>query len=373
MNQLMKTPRSVDIDITNKCNLRCKYCSHFNSPGEVSTDLPTEEWLRFFEELKSIAVMEVTFSGGEPFYRNDFRDILTGIKKNKMRYSILTNGTLITDEIAKFIASTHRCNSIQISLDGSVPEIHDACRGVGSFKKAMEGIACLKSYQIPLTVRVTINRYNVNDLENIAELLLEEIGLPSFSTNSATHFGLCKNNAEQVQLTPDEHYLAMNTLQILNNRYSDRIQAQAGPLSNLKAWNKMKKSLSQGLEEPSNLGFGHLTSCGGPMTNIAIRADGVIVPCSLLSHIELGRINEDNLTEIWSHHPQLIRLRERHKISLKDFEFCRGCDYIEYCRGGCPAVAYNILGNEYHPSPDSCLKRFLEASGTLLTKRCETL
>lgn len=373
MNQLMKTPRSVDIEITNRCNLRCKYCSHFNSPGDVGIDLPTEEWLRFFEELKSCAVMDVTLSGGEPFYRDDFRDLLTGIINNKMRYSILSNGALITDEMANFIASTHRCNSIQISVDGSVPEIHDACRGVGSFAKAMEGIACLKRYHLPLDVRVTINRYNVKDLENIAELLLGKIGLPSFSTNSATYFGLCKNNAEQVQLTPDEHYLAMNTLQILNNRYSDRIQAQAGPLANLKAWNKMKKALSQGLEKTPNLVAGHLTSCGGPMKKIAVRSDGVIVPCSLLSHIELGRINKDKLMEIWSHHPQLIRLRERHRISLKDFEFCRGCDYLEYCRGGCPAVAYSILGNEYHPSPDSCLKRFLEASGTLQMEGSEIL
>lgn len=373
MNRLMRTPKSVDIEITNGCNLRCKYCSHFNSSGDVGIDLPTEEWLRFFEELKSCAVMEVTFSGGEPFYRKDFRDILTGIIKNKMRYSILSNGTLITDEMAEFIASTHRCNSIQISLDGSVPEIHDACRGAGSFTKAMEGVACLKRHQIPFNVRVTINRYNVKDLENIAELLLEEIGLPSFSTNSATHFGLCKSNAEQVQLTPEEHYLAMETLQTLDNRYSDRIQASAGPLANLKAWNKMKKAHSQGLIEPPIPGGGHLTSCGGPMSKIAVRSDGVIVPCNLLSHIELGRINKDNLREIWSHHPQLIRLRERQRISLKDFEFCSGCDYIEYCKGGCPAVAYNILGDEYHPSPDSCLKRFLVASGKLLTERSEVL
>ena len=83
MNQLMKTPRSVFIEITNRCNLRCKYCSHFDSPGDVGIDLPTEEWLRFFEELKSCAVMEVTLSGGEPFCRDDFRELLTGITKNR--------------------------------------------------------------------------------------------------------------------------------------------------------------------------------------------------------------------------------------------------------------------------------------------------
>lgn len=370
MNQLMKTPRSVFIEITNRCNLRCKYCSHFDSPGDVGIDLPTEEWLRFFEELKSCAVMEVTLSGGEPFCRDDFRELLTGITKNRMRYGILSNGTMISDEIAKFIASTHRCNSIQISLDGSIPEIHDACRGIGSFERAVEGIDCLKRFKLPLAVRVTINRHNVFDLENIARFLLEEMRLPSFSTNSATHFGLCKSNAEQVQLTPEEHCLAMKTLQILNKRYPGRILAQAGPLANFRAWNRMKKDLSQGLEETPNVG-GHLTSCGGPNTKIAVRADGVIVPCNFLGHIELGRINKDKLEEIWQHHPQLIRLRDRHKISLTNFEFCRECDYIRYCRGGCPAVAYNYLGNEYHPSPDSCLRRFLEAQDTFLMEEGE--
>jgi SynChlorMet cassette radical SAM/SPASM protein ScmE len=369
MNKIMKTPRSVDIEITNRCNLRCKYCSHFDSSGDVGIDLPTEEWLRFFEELNFCAVMEVTLSGGEPFCRDDFRELLTGIIKNRMRYSILSNGTMISDEMARFIASTHRCNGIQISLDGSIPKIHDACRGIGSFERAMQGIYRLMSYKLPLTVRVTINRHNVKYLENIADFLLEEIKLPSFSTNNATHFGLCKSNAEQVQLTPDEHYFAMKTLQILNKKYSGRIHAQAGPLANFRAWNRMKKGHTQGLEETPSLG--HLTSCAGPNTKIAVRSDGVIVPCNQLGHIELGRINKDELKEIWHHHPQLIRLRERHKIPLTNFEFCRECDYIRYCRGGCPAVAYNLLGNEYHPSPDSCLRRFLVAHKTFLMEEGE--
>ncbi len=45
MMRIMKTPKSMDIDITDRCNLRCKYCSHFSSAGDVGKDLPTEEWL----------------------------------------------------------------------------------------------------------------------------------------------------------------------------------------------------------------------------------------------------------------------------------------------------------------------------------------
>ena len=63
---LMKTPKSVDLEITNMCNLRCKHCSHFSSEGDVDRDISTEEWLEFFEELNRCAVMDVCLQGGEP-------------------------------------------------------------------------------------------------------------------------------------------------------------------------------------------------------------------------------------------------------------------------------------------------------------------
>lgn len=117
--RVMRTPRSIDIEITNRCNLRCKYCAHFSSPGDVDNDLPKEEWFKFFEELNRCAVMDVTLSGGEPFHRQNITEIIESIIHNRMRYAILSNGTLITDEMAKFLAETKRCNSVQVSIDGS--------------------------------------------------------------------------------------------------------------------------------------------------------------------------------------------------------------------------------------------------------------
>ena len=97
---VMRTPRTVDIAITGQCNLRCAYCSHFSSSGDVNDDLPTIEWLNFFRELNRCAVMNVILQGGEPFCRIDLKNLLEGIVENRMRFSILTNGTLITEDIA---------------------------------------------------------------------------------------------------------------------------------------------------------------------------------------------------------------------------------------------------------------------------------
>jgi len=208
----MKTPRSVDLDVTNRCNLRCKYCYHFTSAGDVGKDLPVEEWLEFFEELTRCAVTNVTIAGGEPFYREDLKELIDGVVRNRLRFNLLSNGTLITDEIAAYLASTGRCDGVQVSIDGSIPITHDSFRGKGNFVKAMSGIRTLLKHKLSVPIRVTIHRKNVHDLEGVARLLLEEIGLPSFSTNSAGYMGLCQQNTEQVQLTAEEFSLAMETL-----------------------------------------------------------------------------------------------------------------------------------------------------------------
>lgn len=227
----------------------------------------------------------------------------------------------------------------------------------------MQGIRTLQRNGVSAAVRVTIHRQNVRDLDNIARLLLEEIGLPSFSTNSAGYMGLCQKNTDQVQLTSEERHLAMTTLLKLVKKYEGRISAQAGPLAEGRDWLKMEKARRDALDSlPEG---GRLTGCGCPFSKIAVRTDGVYVPCNMLSHIELGRINRDSLQDIWQNHPELWKIRERRSKALGDFEFCRGCPYLNYCTGNCPALAYALLGQVDHPSPDACLRKYLGEGGRL--------
>ncbi len=361
--KIIRTPRSVDLDITNRCNLRCRYCYHFSGPGDVDQDLPKSEWLRFFEELNRCAVMNVTLAGGEPFFREDLKEMIEGIVDNRMRFSILSNGTLITDEMAAFLSSSGRCEGVQVSIDGSKPETHDACRGKGNFKRAIAGIRCLRKHNLPVQVRVTIHRHNVSDLEAIAMLLLEEIGLAGFSTNAASYMGLCRQNVEQVGLSTEDRTLAMETLLRLNSKYDNRISAQAGPLAEAVRWTEMELARQKGKKRISTGGF--LTACGCVMNKIAVRADGVIVPCTMLSHMEIGQINRDDLKDIWQNHPEIKKIRQRRHIPLNDYEFCKGCEFINYCTGNCPGLAYTITGKVNHPSPDACLRQFLEDGGKL--------
>lgn len=359
---LMRTPRDVEISITGRCNLKCLYCYHFTGAGDVDRDLPAEEWERFLEELGKCAVMRVTLGGGEPFYRRDLKEIIESVVRNRMRFTLLTNGTLVTDDTARFLASTKRCDKVQVSVDGSTPSTHDYCRGRGNFARAMSGIGHLQGNGVPVSVRVTIHKGNVNDLENIAKLLLEDLGLPAFSTNSASYMGLCRQNSGMVRMSTQDRMLAMDTLLRLNNKYHGRILAAAGPLAEAKRWAWMERQRREGKKVPE---CGYLKGCGGIFRKLAVRADGAIVPCTMLSHIELGRINRDRLADVWRDHPELKRLRERGNIPLEELEHCRGCRYSMYCTGNCPAAAYTLTGSDGGPCPDACLRKFLDEGGRL--------
>ncbi len=360
---LMQTPREVDVAISSRCNLRCRYCYFFDNPEVVYEDLPTGPWLRFFDECGRCAVMKIILAGGEPFIRKDFGALIDGIVRNRMRFAVLTNGTLVTDETADLIVRSGRCDYVQVSLDGARPETHDACRGEGSFDLALRGLQTLQRHGIRTTVRVTIHRHNFNDLENIARLLLEELGLNSFSTNAAGYMGSCRQNAEHVMLSTQDRQAAMENLLWLEEKYPGRISATAGPLASARTWRKMADA--QMTAAPPFANGGRLTGCGCANSRIAVRSDGVVIPCAMLPHMELGRIDSDSLAHLWQHHPVLNGLRTRVNTPLTEFAFCDDCPYIPYCTGNCPGVGYNITGQVDHPSPDSCLRQFLADGGAI--------
>ena len=81
--------------------------------------------------------------------------------------------------------------------------------------------------------------------------------------------------------------------------------------------------------------------------------------------MEMGRIGENSLLDVWQNSPALQSLRSRHTIPLSSFPHCHDCAYEPYCTGNCPGLSYTLTGEVNHPSPDACLRRFLEDGGTL--------
>ena len=363
-SRIEDAPRNFDLSLTGRCNLHCAYCFYADEMAGRH-DLPLERWLTFFDELKGLAVRNLTLSGGEVFMRPDLWDLIDGVVESRMRYGILSNGTLITEKTLLRFEETgrrRRLNSIQISIDGSCAAVHDASRGAGSFDKAIRGLRLLKEAGFPVTVRVTVNRHNVNDLDNIARLLLYDIGIPKFSTNDAMPMGTGCARQETIVLTPAQRPVAMQALVRLEAAYGGRITASAGSLALWRMYREMEHARKTG-EQPRRWKMGALSSCGCMFCKLAVHHDGMIAPCNMLAAASLGTINETPVRDIWKHHPLLKEMRERSRIHMEDVPGCNNCEWNPYCNGGCPAVVFAQTGNLYIASPDCCYRDFLAETG----------
>ena len=360
--KLMSTPRSVDIAVTGKCNLSCAYCFYADEMTS-RTDLTTRQWLDFFAVLGKAGVMNVTLTGGEAFSRSDFFDLVDGVIANRMRYNILSNGTLINERtMEEFEVGKRRLRleSLQISIDGSSAEVHDLSRP-NSFGRAIRGLQLLKSAGFPVTVRVTINRFNYHDLENTARLLLEEVGLDGFSTNEAYPCGATNRYEEGIMLSVPMRRAVMEMLTRLNEKYQNRISATAGPLALAREECAIHEARAKGqMEFP---GRGYLTACGGVFDKLAVLHDGTIVPCHVISGLRLGNILKDDFIEVWQTHPLMKAMRDRRNIPLTVIEPCKACDYKGFCTGGCPGGALFLTEDFNQRNPMDCYRILIGEEG----------
>lgn len=362
-----RAPKTLELSITGRCNLACRYCYYADEMAALG-DLPKERWLSFFEELGGLAVQRVTLTGGEVFTHPDLFELIDGVVANRMRYSLLTNGTLITEKTTQAFQIGKRrlrLDSIQVSIDGSCAEVHDHSRPPASFERALRGLKQLKAAGFPVTVRVTVNRHNLEDLPNVARLLLEEVGLRSFSTNEAEQMGTARCNGQDITLTPAERRRAMATLTALNQQYGGRISASAGPLAMRRHFAEIETRLANG--ETSRPGRGTLCSCGGVFSKMAVLHDGTLVPCNMLPSLAMSvdgrapRIGETPLQEAWLYSPAINVVRYRGQIPLASLAECAGCAYTGFCAGGCPA---SVLAREGHLNgrdPLVCYRLFVGA------------
>lgn len=357
-------PRTFDISLTGRCNLRCAYC-FYHDEMVARPDLVNGEWLDFFYELGQLAVRDVTLSGGEIFVRQDVWELIDGVIDNRMCYSINSNGTLINEEVITALTTGKRrtrLNSIQLSIDGSCAEVHDKSRGYGSFDKAIRGLRLLKEAGIPVTVRVTVNRHNIGDLPSISRFLLDDMGLPGFSTNDAMPMGAGCSNQKNISLTPKQQVQAMYVLSTLAETYNGRISAMAGPLAKWRCYQEMEQAKKTG-EKSVRWKMGFLSACGCVYSKLSVHHDGIITPCNMLAKLGLGCINKDSIKTIWKEHPLLREMKDRRLIPMAKVLGCENCEWNEYCNGSCPGLAYEMTGSLYRANPHDCYRNFLEQTG----------
>lgn len=323
----LNSPLRVSINISRKCNLRCKHCLS-DSGNKDSDELTTKELFNLIDQMQKSGSFYLAIGGGEPLFRDDIFKVIEYARKNFIAVSIITNALLIDEELAKKLSSLDLV-TITISIDGTEKH-HDHIRGKGNFKKAIENIKILRKYckKTKIAMRVTINRLNQNDFSELIKLA-EKLKLDFIRFSPTLLFGRAKEN-QDLLLTQEEY------IQFIKN--ANKIKS------------KIRVILSDKRNEKSllidNDGFG--CHCGKEICWISQAGD--FYPCVFFGEdYKVGNIKKENFLSLWE--------KSKNMVKLCGNETCNSCGNLKNCGGGCRSRALNLNNDINGVDPYCILKR----------------
>lgn len=164
-------PKTVDISLTGKCQLRCPWC--WGEEHTVGTVYSETDWMNLLHQFKDIGTSGVVFTGGEPLLSPILPKVLRYAKESLSLRTTLSTNAILLNKLHKEILPW--VDDLGISLDGSNPKINKIMRPgkIDNFQNILDGIKLAqKEYpKIDLTVRTVIARPNIDDVKNIPRVL----------------------------------------------------------------------------------------------------------------------------------------------------------------------------------------------------------
>lgn len=141
-----KIPVRGLFELTSRCNLRCKFCyvCDRTKPMIAVEEKTTSEWLDIIKQAADEGMLECTFTGGDPFMREDFEEIYCRAYDMGLRTAIMTNAVLIGEQQRKYL-SKRRPDFISVTLYGASSNSYENICGNGAAYESV--IASLNGLQ----------------------------------------------------------------------------------------------------------------------------------------------------------------------------------------------------------------------------------
>ncbi len=304
--------RYLELQITNKCNLRCRHC-YINYPLTKGRNRGIEVGERFSEkninelsvtqihnvlqEFEQMQGLRVLITGGEPILHSKFEEINEMLPQFFLRKVLFTNGILLNEKEIKRL----NVDEIQISIDG-LEDAHDSLRGKGTYRLARKAAQCSLDHGLHVSIATMVHPGNLRDFDEM-EKLFKGMGIKEWTVDVPCITGRLEDNSE-FQISPEA-----------GGRY-------------------LKYGYGNGIHTATS-GF----ACG--LHLMAVMANGKAAKCTFYSDKAVGNV-EEGLKVCW----------ERIKPIRLDELSCN-CEHIESCRGGCRYRA-GLFGDTLGRDPYRC-------------------
>ncbi len=318
---------TLTYEISRACNLRCRFCYNaWKMDDRAETEeISTRDSLRLLEKvIDETGCSEITLSGGEPLLRKDIFEIIRFVKKRGVKVALVTNGTLITKDVADKCIS-EGVDVFQVSLLSDERDLHDNLACSEAFEKAIEGILNVRNKNGTVYTFFVGTRQNISTFRGALELNVL-LGVRNAALGRFVPGGAGMSRWQDMMPSPEMLQDALDAAGELARRYPIAISISTPILPCL-----------VDLSRYETITPGFCTVGNKQHTLFAIDPVGNLKVCSHSPYI-LGNLFEKSFSEII-----------KNKF-LADFvetlpEFCRDCPVATICRGGCRSSAHLCYGS----------------------------
>ena len=353
-----KEPLSLVQFVTNRCNARCKHCFiDFEHPNIFKDELTLKEIQKLTKNLGD-SLINVNLTGGEPFLRKDFFEIVESYFKNTTIKSIfITSNGMYTDLIKKFLDKFLESKIdgkviFSFSVDG-IGEVHDEIRRVkGLYENVVKTYKMVQGYNSPrinAKIGITVTDQNYDKVLNIYKHL-KEIGVEGVTATIMREQGVVKKIDADLKKKIHSSYIKLIE-EIHNDLRSGRMEGYKrdfqGKLIN------SKNLIVNRIQADTYLNPHYVSHCPAGALFGVIDAKGEVYPCEILDK-PLGNLREYgmNFMELW---------RDSRTKEVKKFIKDTRCNCSYEC-----AWSINVISNKrYIPR---LLINFIRLKKTLVSE-----
>ena len=337
------------------CNLNCEYCFYLEKQALFGKDekyrMPDDvlgAFIMNYITAQPTPVVEFVWQGGEPtllgvdFFKRVVELQKPFVHQKTVTNSLQTNGTLLDDDWCGFLKE--KKFMVGISLDGP-KEIHDRYRvdrqGKGTFDKVMRGLRLLQKHQVEYNVLASIARNTATKPLDVYRFLKGEgVEFIQFSPIVERKPDACSvrhglrlagpasldKQTRQTEVTPWTVFPGEYG-DFLIAIYEEWVRHDVGKIFVM----NFEWALNAWIGNPSPVCV-HAQQCG---RSVVLEHNGDVYACDhcVYPEFKLGNIGTDNLLQM------VGRLAESGFGITKETalpRWCRECDVLAACRGGCP-------------------------------------
>ncbi|WP_417802944.1 radical SAM protein [Thermophilibacter provencensis] len=303
--------RSAYLHVTQRCNLRCKFCYSEGDDRNLLPDPSAESLARAIGLLASLGTKRLVISGGEPFLRDDLPDIARAASMADIEeIVVLTNGLLVSEKNVASLAGVVSC--VGVAFDGCSNDAVAHLRGGQNFDQLVSAVKTIRTAGIAARVLPTIHGRNLGDMgryRDVARKLGASVGF-SMLTAPLSKLG---------EFAIDDGQLA------------DLGRAAADD------------GLDYGDDLHGGGSLGVRRSCGAGVRALSVAADGTVYPCHMLHdrRLAMGDAFSDDAEKIMG--GEVARLFA--SLDARTFDSCDACSRRPMCGGGCRARALMSTGS----------------------------